>query len=341
VVGHVVGTDPKWREGAVKIVAAFEAHAKLGTAGRPRGYSPVTAVDTVDPVPKANAAMPSWFLAETLKYLYLIFREDEYFSFDEYVFNTEAHPFKIQRTPPTTSSTPTRTTRTTASGGSGSHGNRTADDGWPWGRADQPTEATRPRTDDGSVPSPGRGGGGGGGGGGGATAKKGNPGPSTTRTGVAVAAVVALVMAVLVGAVVWRVRRARLANRRDRDNIQATLALPTVDGGWRGSGHGEGSTRYTDNIPIIVSTEREALSGGTVGLRGSEALVASTLFGTGATARAGSAGTGDGGDSLPPGNGDSLPPGNGDSLPAGKSVSADTGDDADSPLLHDVATHYP
>ena len=33
----------------------------------------------------------SFFLAETLKYLYLLFTNDE-ISLDEWVFNTEAHP---------------------------------------------------------------------------------------------------------------------------------------------------------------------------------------------------------------------------------------------------------
>lgn len=38
----------------------------------------------------------SYFFAETLKYLYLIFTDPSYISLDEYVFNTEAHPFKLQ-----------------------------------------------------------------------------------------------------------------------------------------------------------------------------------------------------------------------------------------------------
>jgi mannosyl-oligosaccharide alpha-1,2-mannosidase len=33
-------------------------------------------------------------MAETLKYLYLIFSPPGVISLDEYVFNTEAHPFK-------------------------------------------------------------------------------------------------------------------------------------------------------------------------------------------------------------------------------------------------------
>ena len=39
--------------------------------------------------------MQSFFLAETLKYLYLLFSEDDLISLDKYVFNTEAHPLGI------------------------------------------------------------------------------------------------------------------------------------------------------------------------------------------------------------------------------------------------------
>ena len=35
-------------------------------------------------------------MAETLKYLYLIFSEDDVIPLDKYVFNTEAHPFLIR-----------------------------------------------------------------------------------------------------------------------------------------------------------------------------------------------------------------------------------------------------
>ena len=37
--------------------------------------------------------MPSYFLAETLKYLYLLFAEEPV-DLDKVVFNTEAHPLK-------------------------------------------------------------------------------------------------------------------------------------------------------------------------------------------------------------------------------------------------------
>jgi len=38
--------------------------------------------------------MESFYLAETLKYLYLIFAPEETFDLQKCVFNTEAHPFK-------------------------------------------------------------------------------------------------------------------------------------------------------------------------------------------------------------------------------------------------------
>jgi mannosidase alpha-like ER degradation enhancer 2 len=38
--------------------------------------------------------MPSYFLAETLKYLYLLFAPENTLDFDAIVFNTEAHPLK-------------------------------------------------------------------------------------------------------------------------------------------------------------------------------------------------------------------------------------------------------
>lgn len=39
--------------------------------------------------------MQSFFLAETLKYLYLLFSPPSTIPLDQWVFNTEAHPLKI------------------------------------------------------------------------------------------------------------------------------------------------------------------------------------------------------------------------------------------------------
>lgn len=38
--------------------------------------------------------MESFWIAETLKYYYLLFAEPDVISLDEWVLNTEAHPFK-------------------------------------------------------------------------------------------------------------------------------------------------------------------------------------------------------------------------------------------------------
>ena len=42
--------------------------------------------------------MESFFLAESLKYLYLLLDEDNFYNSDQFVFNTEAHMFPIFKT---------------------------------------------------------------------------------------------------------------------------------------------------------------------------------------------------------------------------------------------------
>jgi mannosyl-oligosaccharide alpha-1,2-mannosidase len=39
-------------------------------------------------------SMESFWLAETLKYFYLLFEEESAVSLDDWVLNTEAHPFR-------------------------------------------------------------------------------------------------------------------------------------------------------------------------------------------------------------------------------------------------------
>lgn len=59
------------------------------------GYSSISNVqDPQNPQPRDK--MESFFLGETLKYLFLLFSDDtELLSLDSYVFNTEAHPLPI------------------------------------------------------------------------------------------------------------------------------------------------------------------------------------------------------------------------------------------------------
>lgn len=44
--------------------------------------------------PSWSDGMESFWLAETLKYFYLLFSEPSVISLDEWVLNTEAHPFR-------------------------------------------------------------------------------------------------------------------------------------------------------------------------------------------------------------------------------------------------------
>lgn len=45
-------------------------------------------------------SMESFWMAETLKYFFLVFSEPGRINLDEWVFNTEAHPFRIPKAPP-------------------------------------------------------------------------------------------------------------------------------------------------------------------------------------------------------------------------------------------------
>ena len=58
------------------------------------GYSGVSDVGVIPPA--QDNKMQSFWLAETLKYLYLLFSPPSTISLDEWVFNTEAHPFALQ-----------------------------------------------------------------------------------------------------------------------------------------------------------------------------------------------------------------------------------------------------
>lgn len=73
------------------IFQAFEKYTKLPNAG----YSAINNVKSITN-PGFTDKMESFFLAETLKYFYLLFAEgDAIIPLDKYVFNSEAHPLPI------------------------------------------------------------------------------------------------------------------------------------------------------------------------------------------------------------------------------------------------------
>ncbi|KAJ2070839.1 hypothetical protein GGI09_008431 [Coemansia sp. S100] len=84
--------DVMYKEWGWQIFQAIEKWTKT-----PAGFSAYRDVMSTKRDSQLTDSMESFFLAETLKYLYLLFSPADYFSLDEYVFNTEAHPFKIQR----------------------------------------------------------------------------------------------------------------------------------------------------------------------------------------------------------------------------------------------------
>ena len=82
--------DNKYRDWAWDAVEALEKYCRTEN-----GFSGIKDVNSYNPF--KDDVQQSFFLAETLKYLYLIFSDDDVLPLDKYVFNTEAHPFLIKK----------------------------------------------------------------------------------------------------------------------------------------------------------------------------------------------------------------------------------------------------
>ena len=81
--------DRRWREMGETFFRSLQKYCKTDA-----GYAHLESVVT-----KAKAdAMESFFFAETLKYLYLLFTPPSAFPFDDVIFTTEAHPLRRGRT---------------------------------------------------------------------------------------------------------------------------------------------------------------------------------------------------------------------------------------------------
>ncbi|XP_068015147.1 mannosyl-oligosaccharide 1,2-alpha-mannosidase IC [Melanerpes formicivorus] len=83
--------DPKYRQWGWEVVKALEKHCRVEA-----GFSGIR--DVYSTTPTHDNMQQSFFLAETLKYLYLLFCEDDVLSLDDWVFNTEAHPLPVNHT---------------------------------------------------------------------------------------------------------------------------------------------------------------------------------------------------------------------------------------------------
>ena len=82
--------NPKYRRWGWEVVEALEAHCRIPSGGY-SGLKNANDPNSYDDIQQ------SFFLAETLKYLYLLFSDDELIPLDQWVFNTEAHPLPIIR----------------------------------------------------------------------------------------------------------------------------------------------------------------------------------------------------------------------------------------------------
>ncbi|KAF8185216.1 glycoside hydrolase family 47 protein [Mycena galopus ATCC 62051] len=83
--------DPRYRAHAWSIFSAIEAHCRLPGPGG--GYATVKDVDHL-PVEHLDK-QETFFLSETLKYLFLTFADEDVLDLSKVVFNTEAHPLPI------------------------------------------------------------------------------------------------------------------------------------------------------------------------------------------------------------------------------------------------------
>ncbi|TPX34962.1 hypothetical protein SeMB42_g07241 [Synchytrium endobioticum] len=79
--------DPMYREYGRNIVKALETFCR-----NEAGYSGLRDVNNLT----QDNLQQSFFLAETLKYLYLLFTSDDIIALEDYVFNTECHPISIR-----------------------------------------------------------------------------------------------------------------------------------------------------------------------------------------------------------------------------------------------------
>jgi len=110
---HVLTHDDKYRQWSWDFFTAIERYTRT-----PEAYSTIASVMTTKDT--TEDSMQTFFLAETLKYIYL--SQDEGWvrsgiDLEKYVFNTEAHPLKLM-----TGSGNSSSNSSNSGGGSGGEG---------------------------------------------------------------------------------------------------------------------------------------------------------------------------------------------------------------------------
>ncbi|KAJ3151494.1 hypothetical protein HDU89_001937 [Geranomyces variabilis] len=86
---HRFTHDPVYRDMGRAFVASLEKHCR-----KEKGFAGL--LDVRSPASGPDDLQQSFFLAETLKYAYLLFTDDDVVPLEAYVFNTEAHPVSMR-----------------------------------------------------------------------------------------------------------------------------------------------------------------------------------------------------------------------------------------------------
>lgn len=84
---HRLTGDPYWRHAGWNMVASI-------LAATPTKWGHAAVDDVTKQHPQPQDTMESFWLAETLKYAYLMFDEEDRWSLDDWILNTEAHLLK-------------------------------------------------------------------------------------------------------------------------------------------------------------------------------------------------------------------------------------------------------
>ena len=91
---HRVTGDRVYREWGAQVVRALNRHARVDGGGF-ASVADVTLGGGAQTAAAHSDSMESFFVAETLKYLLLLFGDHSHLPLDQWVFTTEAHPLRV------------------------------------------------------------------------------------------------------------------------------------------------------------------------------------------------------------------------------------------------------
>jgi len=86
---HQITGDKKYQDWGWEIFGSFMKYTRVAY-----GFTSINSVLDPDDT-RPRDMMESFFLAETLKYFYLLFSDKVIFDLNSVVFNTEAHPLPV------------------------------------------------------------------------------------------------------------------------------------------------------------------------------------------------------------------------------------------------------